>query len=110
MNNGKPSYWQGGYDDDDDDEPIADYRPINSNKTNNVDELRRQQNRILEHQDEGLEALSKVIGRQKHLALRIGDEFDEQSGKFQNLLHHLTPIEMKKKKKTNKIFHFRNYR
>lgn len=35
---------------------------------------------VLEDQNEGLEALSKVISRQKSLAIRIGDEFDEQSG------------------------------
>lgn len=84
LNNGRPSYWQGGNlndDDDDDDEPIADFRPKPSSSYEpTVDDLRKQQNRILDDQNEGLEALSKVISRQKNLALRIGDEFDEQNG------------------------------
>lgn len=86
LNNGRPSYWQGGNlnddDDDDDDEPIADFRPKPSSFEPTVDDLRKHQNRILDNQNEGLEALSKVISRQKNLALRIGDEFDEQNGLF----------------------------
>lgn len=74
------SYWQNGSDDDDDDEPMAEFRPKGSEPS--VDDIRKQQNRILEHQDEGLDALSKVISRQKHLALRIGDEFDDQNGEL----------------------------
>lgn len=82
LNNGRPSYWQGdNLNDDDDDEPIADFRPKPpSSFEPTVDDLRKQQNRILEDQNEGLEALSQVISRQKSLALRIGDEFDEQNG------------------------------
>lgn len=90
LNNGRPSYWQGSGnlnddndDDDDDDVPIADFRPKpTSSYEPTVDDLRKQQNQILEDQNEGLEVLSKVISRQKNLALRIGDEFDEQSGLF----------------------------
>lgn len=86
LNNGRPSYWHGGGsvnddDADDDDEPIADFRPKSSSAhERTVDDLRKQQNQIIEDQNEGLEALSKVISRQKHLALRIGDEFEGQNG------------------------------
>lgn len=76
LSNGRPSYWQN---DDDDDEPLADFGKANR-PPQTVDELRRQQNRILADQDEGLDNLSKVISRQKHLALRIGDEVDDQNG------------------------------
>lgn len=81
----KTSYWQGDNEEEDDDEPLGG--PIQSQSSNvykakSVDELRRQQNKILEHQDEGLEALSKVISRQKSLAQRIGDEVDEQNSRF----------------------------
>lgn len=83
LGNDKPSYWQNASDDDDD-EPIADFRPsigrASGVREPNIDDLRKQQNRILEYQNEGLDALSKVISRQKSLAIRIGDEFDEQSG------------------------------
>lgn len=85
LSNGRPSYWQSDKhlfdDDDDDDEPIVDYMSMNSSsQPQTVDDIRKQQNHILENQDDGLEALSKVISRQKHLALRIGDEFEEQNG------------------------------
>lgn len=62
-------------DDDDDDAPIQAV----GNHTS-VHDLRRQQTRILEDQNEGLEQLSKVIARQKNLALRIGDEVEVQNG------------------------------
>lgn len=66
---------------DDDDEPMIDTKPSSSKGKNySVDDLRKQQTKILEDQNEGLEALSKVISRQKNLALRIGDEVDDQNG------------------------------
>lgn len=75
------SYWQDDDDDDDDDEPLADFRPTSSgSREPTIDDLRKQQTKILENQNEGLEALSKVISRQKSIAIRIGDEFDEQNG------------------------------
>lgn len=84
LSNGRTSYWQ---DNDDDDEPLGgggSFRPKSStSREPTVDELRKQQTRILDDQNDGLEALSKVISRQKHLALRIGDEFDEQNGESQ---------------------------
>lgn len=84
FDNGRPSYWTGQkslLDDDDDDEPIAEFggHAFNS-QVPSVEDLRKQQTRIIEDQNEGLDALSKVISRQKHLALRIGDEVDEQNG------------------------------
>lgn len=101
LNNGRPSYWQGGNlnddDDDDDDEPMADFRPKSSSpyEPATVDDLRKHQNRILEDQNEGLEALSKVISRQKNLALRIGDEFDEQNGLFLSVSLRSTQFQLK---------------
>lgn len=62
-------------DDGDDDVPI---QAIGNNAS--VHDLRRQQTKILEDQNEGLEQLSKVIARQKNLALRIGDEVEVQNG------------------------------
>lgn len=78
LGDAKPSYWQNASDDDD--EPLADFWPkASGSREPTVDDLRKQQNRILEDQNEGLDALSKVISRQKHIALRIGDEFDDQN-------------------------------
>lgn len=45
-----------------------------------VEDSRKQRVRIIEEQNEGLDTLSKAISRQKHLALRIGDEVGEQTG------------------------------
>ncbi|XP_031617107.1 syntaxin-8 [Contarinia nasturtii] len=86
----KPSYWQSQFDDDDDDDqPLDGFRnqpTSSSGREPSVDDLRKQQTRILDDQNEGLDALSKVISRQKNLALRIGDEFDEQNGIIDNLV------------------------
>lgn len=41
-----------------------------------VDTLRQEQKKILEEQDRGLENLSKVISRQKGIAVTIGNEVD----------------------------------
>ena len=57
-------------DDDDSDEP-AIIRPESS-----VRDIRAEQQRLLEHQEQGLEALSKVISRQKDIAYKINEEVD----------------------------------
>lgn len=47
-------------------------------------------------QDEGLEALSNIISRQKHMALDIGNEVDAQNGKlFFSLLLAAIPASKK---------------
>ncbi|KAJ6644352.1 Syntaxin-8 [Pseudolycoriella hygida] len=71
---------QGGsslWDDDDDDVPMID----SDRKTDpqSVQSLRQEQIRILDDQNQGLESLSKIISRQKDLAIKIGDEVDLQN-------------------------------
>lgn len=66
------------YSDDDDDEPM-----ITENMT--VADLKLQQQRILNDQDKGLDALAQVISRQKDLAIRIGDEVDLQNDIIEDL-------------------------
>ncbi|KAM6317553.1 syntaxin-8 isoform 3-T3 [Podargus strigoides] len=44
------------------------------------DDLRQQQQRIIEEQDAGLDALSSIISRQKQMGQEIGNELDEQNG------------------------------
>lgn len=61
--------------DDDDDDPAL----IKPESSYTVADLRAQQTRILEDQNEGLDALSKVISRQKELATRIGGEVDRHN-------------------------------
>lgn len=80
-NGNRPSLWEED-DVDDDDEIMVDAQPSGSNKKYSVQDLRKQQTKILEDQNEGLENLAQVISRQKHLALKIGDEVDEQNGMF----------------------------
>lgn len=36
---------------------------------------------LVTEQDQGLEALSRVVGRQKQMAIDIGNEVDSQNGK-----------------------------
>lgn len=69
-------------DDDDDDTLIQNSRPFaTSGREQSVAELRQQQSRMLDDQEEGLDNLSKIISRQKQLAIRIGDEVEVQNGK-----------------------------
>lgn len=67
--------------DDDDDAPMhAPYNVAAGGSNYSVDELRKHQTRVLEDQNEGLDNLSKIISRQKELAIKIGDEVDVQNG------------------------------
>ncbi|KAL1780909.1 syntaxin-8 [Sigmodon hispidus] len=43
------------------------------------DELRQQQQKIIQEQDTGLDALSSIISRQKQMGQEIGNELDEQN-------------------------------
>lgn len=70
---GSSSLW-----DDDDDVPIIQSNP--STNPQSVQSLRQQQIRILDDQNQGLESLSKIISRQRDIALKIGDEVDQQNG------------------------------
>ncbi|CAH0388029.1 unnamed protein product [Bemisia tabaci] len=63
-----------GIDDDDDDRPNRPLLAQSSEWT--IDDLRAQQRRIVEVQDEGLENLSKVISRQKEIVVSINSEVD----------------------------------
>ena len=53
---------------------------LNIPDQNAVRNVRAHQVRIMDDQNEGLEALSKIITRQKQIALQIGDEVDVQNG------------------------------
>ncbi|GFO33206.1 syntaxin-8-like [Plakobranchus ocellatus] len=52
--------------------------PDRYNDISNAD-LHQQQQHIIMEQDRGLDALSDVIGRQKQMALDIGNEVDDQN-------------------------------
>lgn len=63
-----------------DDDDYSNVRSFGGGKNYSVGDLRKQQVKILDDQNEGLAALSKVIARQKSLALQIGDEVEVQNG------------------------------
>lgn len=67
--------------DEEDDQPI-DIRV-------SVDDLKVQKLRLLQEQDEGLEALSKVISRQKEIANTINNEVDHQNEIIDDLADHM---------------------
>ncbi|XP_077461304.1 syntaxin-8 [Stigmatopora argus] len=50
-------------------------------------EIKQQQQRIIEVQDEGLDALAAVISRQKIMGQEIGNELDEQNEIIDDLTH-----------------------
>jgi syntaxin 8 len=50
-----------------------------------VEVFRQEQQQIIRHQDDSLESLSKVISRQKNIALRIGNEVDQQNDIIDNI-------------------------
>uniref|UniRef100_A0A182MA97 t-SNARE coiled-coil homology domain-containing protein n=1 Tax=Anopheles culicifacies TaxID=139723 RepID=A0A182MA97_9DIPT len=85
--------------DDDDDEPAL--IPSQSNYT--VADLRSQQTRILEDQNEGLEALSQVIARQKELATRIGGEVDRHNDILDDLAQTMETTDGRINRETQQI-------
>lgn len=54
-------------------------------KTYTAQKLRRQNEKVIKEQDEGLDNLSKIISRQKDIAIRIHEEVENQNGKFLDL-------------------------
>ncbi|XP_048513978.1 syntaxin-8 isoform X1 [Athalia rosae] len=71
-----------GIDDDDDDDQPIDIQV-------SIEDLKAQKLRLLQEQDEGLEALSKVISRQKEIAISINNEVDHQNDIIDDLADHM---------------------
>ncbi|XP_053676955.1 syntaxin-8 [Anopheles nili] len=84
---------------DDDDDPAL----IPSNSSYTVDDLRSQQSRILEDQNQGLEALSQVIARQKVLATRIGGEVDRHNDILDDLAQTMETTDVRINSETRQI-------
>lgn len=75
------SLWDDGDDDADDSLIQNPQQSFNSSgRAQTVAELRQQQSQLLDDQDAGLDNLSKILSRQKQLAIRIGDEVETQNG------------------------------
>lgn len=62
---------------DDEDDPMLE--------NVDVEALRNDQTQILKEQDQGLENLSQVIARQKNMAIRIGNEIEDQNDIIDNI-------------------------
>ncbi|XP_050075462.1 syntaxin-8 [Anopheles maculipalpis] len=86
---------------DDDDDDVPALIPSQSNYT--VADLRSQQTRILEDQNEGLEALSQVIARQKELATRIGGEVDRHNDILDDLAQTMETTDGRINRETRQI-------
>lgn len=63
---------------------ISDDDPI-LNSDVPVEVFRQEQQQIIRQQDDSLESLSKVISRQKNIAIRIGNEVDTQNDIIDNI-------------------------
>ncbi|XP_063717860.1 syntaxin-8-like [Symsagittifera roscoffensis] len=53
--------------------------------TLSVDELRNDQERVIEEQDRGLDAISQSLARTKRMATAIGDEVDDQNDLIEDI-------------------------
>uniref|UniRef100_A0A182NM68 t-SNARE coiled-coil homology domain-containing protein n=1 Tax=Anopheles dirus TaxID=7168 RepID=A0A182NM68_9DIPT len=84
---------------DEDDEPAL----IPSHSSYTVGDLRSQQIRILEDQNQGLEALSQVIARQKVLATRIGGEVDRHNDILDDLAQTMETTDGRINRETRQI-------
>lgn len=85
--------------DDDDDDPAL----IKPESSYTVADLRSQQTRILEDQNEGLDALSKVISRQKVLASQIGTEVDRHNEILDDLADTMETTDSRIHRETRQI-------
>ncbi|XP_025090109.1 syntaxin-8-like isoform X2 [Pomacea canaliculata] len=66
-------------------------------------ELQSQQQQILDEQDRGLDALSRVIGRQKQMAIDIGNEVDSQNEIIDDITDHVDGTTSRLKRETRHI-------
>ncbi|PSN57700.1 hypothetical protein C0J52_00296 [Blattella germanica] len=68
-----------------------------------IGDLRHQQRQMLRDQDEGLEALSKVISRQKEIAETIGNEVDLQNEIIDDLADHMDRTDNRVRNETRQV-------
>ncbi|KAL3875536.1 hypothetical protein ACJMK2_033480 [Sinanodonta woodiana] len=66
-------------------------------------QIRDQQQQIIQEQDQGLEALSGVISRQKQIALDIGNEVDDQNVLIDDITDHVGKTDDRIKRETRHI-------
>ncbi|XP_063098193.1 syntaxin-8 isoform X1 [Cavia porcellus] len=67
------------------------------------DELRQQQQKIIQEQDAGLDALSSIISRQKQMGQEIGNELDEQNEIIDDLANLVENTDEKLRTETRRV-------
>ncbi|XP_067135062.1 syntaxin-8 isoform X2 [Centruroides vittatus] len=69
---------------------VVSWEPEESEETKSltVDEIRQQQQRVIQEQDQGLESLYNVVVRQKKMAQGIGQELDYQNDIIEDIIDH----------------------
>ncbi|XP_053711838.1 syntaxin-8-like [Synchiropus splendidus] len=68
-----------------------------------VGEIKQQQQRIIEAQDAGLDALAAVISRQKIMGQEIGNELDEQNEIIDDLAHLVDKTDDRIRNETRRV-------
>lgn len=66
-------------------------------------EIKQQQQRVIEAQDEGLDALAAVISRQKIMGQEIGNELDEQNEIIDDLSHLVDKTDDRIRNETRRV-------
>ncbi|XP_045653214.1 syntaxin-8 isoform X3 [Ursus americanus] len=67
------------------------------------DEIRQQQQKIIQEQDAGLDALSSIISRQKQMGKEIGNELDEQNEIIDDLANLVENTDGKLRTETRRV-------
>ncbi|KAM5215170.1 syntaxin-8 isoform 2-T2 [Hipposideros larvatus] len=66
-------------------------------------EIRQQQQKIIQEQDAGLDALSSIISRQKQMGQEIGNELDEQNEIIDDLTNLVENTDEKLRTETRRV-------
>ncbi|KAI5711872.1 hypothetical protein M8J76_012991 [Diaphorina citri] len=69
----------------------------------NIADVREQQQMMIAAQDQGLEALSKVISRQKNIALTISNEVDVQNDLVDDITERMDHTNVSIQRETNQV-------
>lgn len=80
-----------------------DDQMLGSQPPTSIEAYRQEQKQILQNQDEGLENLSKVISRQKQLAMTIGNELEDQNGILDNIADQMDNNDTRLQRETSNI-------
>jgi len=67
------------------------------------DELRQEQQRVIRDQDEGLDALSEILARQKTIGLTIGNEVDTQNEMLDDIQENVETVQGRVVRETRNV-------